>query len=464
MAIESDVLVIGRGIAGFTAGIAAAEAGARVRVIADKESTLRQASGLVDVLGYHPGDRGQKPSSLERSESAQALSGGSVERIDPYVRTASVPVVDPFDVLTELPERHPYRVVGERGVRAGLELFDTVVDDAYDGAHTDRNALVPTHGGSIKPTARYPRASTAGLASDRRDALLIGFETVPDFNAPLAAAHLERTGIPFRARGETVRFPGDLRQDAALTRYARALDANEPLRYDGSKLPAREAVAERVKAALSSSTNEGAIERVGFPALLGLDRPDNVRADIASALGADVFEVPMGPPSLPGMRLGTLFERALLSAGATQTIGNRVVDFDGTDGRIDRVYVDRNGARVSYRAEEYILATGGLVGKGIAADRARVREPVFDCHVPHPGERYDWFGDMAFDDHPFARFGVHIDDDLRPLTADDVPEFDNLRAAGGVIGGFDFPAEKSGSGVSLATGHRAGTIAAEVAS
>lgn len=459
MAIESDVLVIGRGIAGLTAGIAAASAGASVRLVAGEESTLRQASGLVDVLGYRP-TAGVTPT--DRPREARSLAGGSVQRPAPIEPSAvAAPLVDPFEALADLPETHPYSVVGARGVRAGLALFDDVVGDAYEGAHTDRNALVPTHGGSVKPTARYPRSTAAGLASDGRPALVVGFETVPDLDAPLAAAHLERAGVPFRVRGVTVPFPGDLRQDATLTRYARALDANEPLRIDGSSRPAREALAERVNDALGSAPDDTDVDRIGFPAMLGLDRPEAVRADIAEAVGMAVFEIPMGPPSLPGLRLERLFEAALRSAGAVQSVGNRVVDFDGGNGRIDRVYVDRNGTRIPYRAEEYVLATGGLVGKGIAADRTRVREPVFECHVPHPDARYEWFGDRAFDAHPFARFGLRIDRELRPLGADADPEFENLRAAGAVIGGYDFAAEKSGVGVSLATGCRAGSRAAE---
>jgi len=62
--IADDVLVVGGGLAGLTAGVAAARAGAGVRVVSAAESTLRQASGLVDVLGYPPGtDEGAAPVS-----------------------------------------------------------------------------------------------------------------------------------------------------------------------------------------------------------------------------------------------------------------------------------------------------------------------------------------------------------------------------------------------------------------
>jgi glycerol-3-phosphate dehydrogenase subunit B len=433
MAIEDDVLVIGGGIAAASAALAAREQGVRVRLLAHKQSTLRQASGLIDVLGHRPA----------------AVGDGDAD--------AAAPIVDPFEAIEALPEGHPYERVGVDAVRAGLDLFDDAVGDAYAGGHTDRNALVPTHGGTVKPTARYPTSAAAGLASVDRDALLVGLASLTGFDGPMAADHLQAAGVPFDSRGATIEFPGDLRDDAKLTRYAHLLDRNDEVTVDGRKRPMREALAERVKDRLDGE------QRVGFPAVLGDDRPADVRADLSERLAADVFEVPMGPPSLPGLRLSDALFAALEDAGVRVTTGNPVVDFEADGDRIDRVIADHTASRVPYSAEQYVLATGGLVGKGVQSDRERVYEPIFDLPIPQPSDRYDWFEDSAFDDHPFARFGVSIDRETRPLGSEDDPAFDNLRAAGSVVGGYDFAAEKSGAGVSLATGYAAGTGAGEQA-
>jgi len=204
-------------------------------------------------------------------------------------------------------------------------------------------------------------------------------------------------------------------------------------------------------------------QRVGVPALLGRQRPGTVRGSLSDRLDVPVFEVPTGPPSLLGIRLADRFESALLDAGAKVETGVDVVGYEG-DARIDHVVVERNGSRTPYRAEEYVLATGGLVGNGVRSDRTTVHEPVFGCHVPHSDDRYDWFEDDVFGDHQFARFGVDVGPDLRPRDSAGNVEFENVRAAGSVLGGYDFPAEKSGAGVSIATGHVAGTRAAEVVS
>jgi glycerol-3-phosphate dehydrogenase subunit B len=444
MAIEDNVTVIGGGIAGMAAALAAARDGAEVRVLSHKDSTLRSASGLVDVLGYPPRSTDAADGDEKSGEASASSEDG--------------PVADPFEAIPDLPDSHPYSTVGVEGVRDALAFFDEVVDDRYRGDHTDRNALVPTHGGSVKPTARYPATAAAGLASDDRSALLVGFETVTDFDAPLAAAHLESVGVPFTAQGATISFPGDFRVDAKVTRLADALDANERVAVEGdgytTELPARTALAEAVKPHLRAE------ERVGFPAILGQHDPAEVRADLESELGAAVFEVPMGPPSLPGMRLEGAFLSACREAGVRFTTGNPVVDYESKNEAIAAVRVERNGATIPFHADQFVLATGGLVGKGIDSDREGVEEPIFDCYVAHSADRYDWFADEAFGDHPFARFGVATDDDLRPLDRAGDEEFANLRAAGAVLGGYDFAAEKSGSGVSLATGVAAGRSAA----
>jgi glycerol-3-phosphate dehydrogenase subunit B len=422
VAIDSDVLVIGGGLAGATAALAAAETGAHVRLVAAKKSTLRQATGLVDALGVVDGSF----------------------------------VTDPFAAADRLPDGHPYRTLGSDALRSGLALFDEQIP-GYAGGHTEANALVPTHGGSVKPTARYPESMAPGLASVPADTLLVGFETVDDFDAPLAAAHLRRTDVPFAVRGVTLPFPADLEADAKATRYARVLDADADVTTDIGVKGTRTALADRVKPHL------GDAERVGFPALLGDDHAEEVRLLLEAELDADVFEVPMGPPSLPGMRLQTALYDALDEAGVGISTGNPVVDVETDGDRVVEVIAEHTHTRVPYAADQYVLATGGLVGKGIDSDRESVTEPVFDCHVPHPTDRYEWFDDDPFGDHAFARFGVAIDGDGRPRDAAGEPEYQNLRAAGGVVGGADVAAEKSASGVSLATGHVAGRRGGEEA-
>ncbi|MFD1598854.1 glycerol-3-phosphate dehydrogenase subunit GlpB [Halobellus rarus] len=440
MAIREDVLVVGGGIAGATAALAAAESDAKVRLLSHKKSTLRQASGLVDVLGAIPRG-GSTDGSGAVSDGAAPADEGSTDQ--------SELVADPLAAIERLPEDHPYRVVGADGIRNGLEIFDDVVGDAYEGGHTDRNALVLTHGGTVKPTARYPQSVAPGLASAEKKTLLVGFAGLTDFDAPAAAAHLDAAGVPFDVDGATVTFPIQFRDDALTTRFAKALDKDQS------------GVRKRLADVVSEQLDDH--ERVGFPAMLGDDAGEEVRADLEDRLGAAVFQIPTGPPSLLGMQLEDLLFDALDAAGVRISSGNLAVGYEANDGRIESVLVDQRGNEVPYAAEEFVLATGGLVGKGIDSDRESVTEPVFGCHVPHPEDRYDWSEPAAFGAHAFARFGVVPDGDLRPTDGSGSEEFENLRAAGGVLGGADTAREKSAAGVSLATGAHAGRRAGEEA-
>ena len=454
MAIDSDVLVVGGGLAGITAARSAAREGVDVRLVSHKASTLRQASGLIDALGYVPPTEPAKP--LREGPPTAGRGVDPDEWPDP-----DGPLADPYEAIGDLPETHPYRLVGGDALRDGLALFDDLVGDAYLGGHTDRNALVPTFGGAVKPTARYPKSAAAGVASDDRPTLIVGFRSLTEYDARSFADRLAASGVPFDVAGVEVEFAEAFRADAKITRLAKALDRDEAI--DGT--PAREALAKAVAPHLHDVVDdEGGVdrvERVGFPAFLGDDEGADVRAELADRLGADVFEIPMGPPSLPGLRLEDRLYDALDAEGVRFETGTPVVDYEtDANGEIEHLIMNRKGSKVPYGADAVVLATGGLVGKGLDSDRDGVREPVLDLYVPQPSDRYEWFVDDAFGEQPYARFGVRPDDRLRPLDESGAVAHGNVRVAGAVVGGADVAREKSASGVSLATGLVAGQEAA----
>ena len=454
MAIESDVLVVGGGLAAVTAAVSAAREGADVRLVSHKASTLRQASGLIDALGYVPATEPSK--SLREGPPTAGRESDRDEWPDP-----EGPLADPFEGTDRLPESHPYRTVGSDALREGLDLFDELTGDAYRGGHTDRNALVPTFGGTVKPTARYPAAAAAGLASDDRPMAVVGFRSLTEYDARAFAGRLAAAGVPFDVAGVEATFAEAFRADAKITRLATALDRGEDI--DGT--PAREAlataVAPRLRDAVDDAGGVNRVDRVGFPAVLGDDESDAVRAELAERIGADVFEIPAGPPSLPGLRLEDRLFDALNAEGVRFETGTPVVGVESAaDGRVETVAIARKGSTAPYGADAFVLATGGLVGKGLDSDRDGVREPVFGLHVAQPDDRYEWFVDDVFGDQPYARFGVRVDEAARALGADGEPAYENVFAAGGVVGGADVAREKSAGGVSLATGVVAGRRAA----
>jgi glycerol-3-phosphate dehydrogenase subunit B len=71
------------------------------------------------------------------------------------------------------------------------------------------------------------------------------------------------------------------------------------------------------------------------------------------------------------------------------------------------------------------------------------------------------FSPRYFDDHPFSAVGVAVDEGLRPVEPGAGRVCENVLVAGATLAGSSPWKEKSGDGLSLATGHRAAEIILE---
>lgn len=415
---DVDVLVIGGGLGGSLATLAAADeaAGATVRVVSPRQHPFQSETGLIDVLGAAP--------------------------------EAPDPVADPFEALQSLPASHPYRRLGAEALRAGLDRFDRATAGTYAGSRTDRNGLVPTKIGGARPVARYPASVEPGLLSRSDPVDLVGIISLPDFDPHHAAERLRAMDIPFEIDPVRVALPVDVETSAPAMSIARSFDENDTIRAD---VRYRESAARGIGAYLEEPA------RVGLPAVLGLEEAIGTHATMAAELDADVFEIPLGPPSVLGRRLGRTLRGALADAGVEFERGRDVLDGTIADGVVTAVELD-GGETVE--PESVVLATGGLAAGGLRADRTGVSERLFDCHVPHPPDRTDWAAPSLLESHELATVGVDIDADAHPRDPDGDPVATNLYAAGRVVGGHDLVAQGAVAGVALATGYVAGTGAA----
>ena len=132
------------------------------------------------------------------------------------------------------------------------------------------------------------------------------------------------------------------------------------------------------------------------------------------------------------------------------------------------VGVERDGDRVTAvrsegasrvvvtRCQELVLATGGVAGHGIEANRdGTLAEVVAGLPVEGFPDRTAFLGDRFLGEHPLAAAGVRVDAELRPLTASGSPVHANVRCVGGLLAGHDPTVEGSREGVALATAARA---------
>ena len=395
-----DVIVAGAGLAGLTAAVRLAEGGARVLVLAKGVGSTHLSPCTIDVLGYAP-DR--------------------VER--------------PGEALGRLDGSHPYAAVGRDGVAAALDWFRGVMAETYPYVGVlDENLLLPTAVGALKPTAAVPETMAAGDLRGGGEVCVVGFRALKDFHAPLLADNLARAGIA--ARAVELDLVPEGRADVNPLGFARAFD-------DGAF---RAEVASQVVSRL------GAEERVAFPAVLGIADARAAWSELRDRLARPVFEVPTLPPSVPGMRVAAVLRERLRRAGG-RVILNAVVGGDERrDGRVTALHA-RTGLRdVTHGCDWVLLATGGFASGGIELDSHwRAHEVALGLPVAGvpEGER---FRPEYFAEQPMARAGVAVDGSLRPEG------HENVLVAGATLAGAQPWKEKSGDGISLATGHRAAEV------
>lgn len=418
--MTDDIVVVGGGLEGYLTALSAkrADAGAAVRVLA-REGRFDTESGLIDVLGYRSGDG------------------------DPE------PVTDPISAIADLPAAHRYAELGPDAVREALSLFDDATGGRYAGDATTKNALFPTATGHVTPAARYPDSFAAGLASADEPMRLVGFERVADFNAELAVDRLDER-FPYDVAGTTVTTSMAVAEPPVAPEMASLLDEESTPRKD---------LAETLAPVLDTEP------RVGLPAVLGERNADAIRADLDDALHAAVFEIPLGPPSVPGRRLEALLRDALADHDVAVERGVSLTGVETKDGEVVSVSAQGStpeaGESTTYEASSFVLATGGVGDRGLAGSGRDLAEPVFDCPVAVPESGNALATREFLGDHPAIRAGVETDEALRPVDADGGALYENLHAAGTVLRSSNVVAERSAAGVSIATGFEAGRRAVE---
>ena len=185
-AASYDAVVIGAGLAGLSAGLRAAEAGARVLVLAKGVGSTHLAPGTIDVLGYAP-DRVDAP--------GEALPGFVRDHPDhPYGRLADGDVQRAVDW---------FKARFEAGLLGGYR---------YEGS-LERNVLLPTALGVPKPSAVVPKTMLGGDLRSGGRVCIVGLRPYKDLSASFLAENLSRAGLGIEARSVEVDVRPEGRSD-----------------------------------------------------------------------------------------------------------------------------------------------------------------------------------------------------------------------------------------------------------
>jgi glycerol-3-phosphate dehydrogenase subunit B len=335
---------------------------------------------------------------------------------------------------------HPYALIGQTAIAEAAEWFvATAARGALPGydyiGSLERNLLLPTAVGALKPSALVPETFAAGDSRQLGRLAVVGSAVLRDFHASLCAENLRGAGIDATAIALELELD---RADTNTLGLARRFDDPEW----------RAAFSARLAPLIGSA------DHVALPATLGLNDPHAVLTDLEARLGRRVFEVATLPPSVPGMRLYEILRQALLAAGGRLVLGAGVVAHQRDGERVASVQTATAGSNTTYEARAFVLAAGGFHSGAITLDSHwRAHEQLLDLPLRGVPEGRQFVASY-FDEQPLARAGVAVDAELRASgTA-------NVFVAGASLPGSVSWREASGEGIALASGYRAAQVAA----
>lgn len=405
-----DLIVIGMGLSGLMAAKTAVEAGRKVLIIGKGMGGLTLFANSIDVLGIPP-LAGSEPIPLK-----DGLSQWIIDHPD-----------------------HPYGKTGLEKIEEALSSFNTLFPPPYTfQAKNGANSLIPTGAGTFRPTYLIPSTMMRGTTIQKKKTLIIGIKGYKDFYA-------KQLADSFKCRAVTLSLFEGTQVEITSIHLARWMEQPS----------FRESIGSMVKKEVRDE------ELVGFPSVLGTTDPMGVRKDLEKRIGLSIFEIPVLPPSIPGMRIFRRFKERLIQRGVTFSLGHSVSKVYLNKKRCERLEVFNPPLLTSYTADGYLLATGRFIGGGLKADRGKIYESIFNLPVSQPEAREKWFGDSFFDKHPIHRSGITIDSTFRPVDESGKPILENVWVAGTILAHHNFIEEKSREGIEIVTGYWAAKNAVE---
>jgi len=352
--IEYDVVIIGAGVAGLTAGALLAERGFKVALVTTGEPTACLSTGCVDVCS-----RDHKP-----------LSG-----------------------INDLPPEHPYHLVPEKITRDALNYFQTAMMDMgipYAGT-AEENRFILSALGTLKTSCLVPITMKTAPQDNKESIHIVTFKGLKDFYPGYIISRRKNTKFSVYDAGvyNTMGIASHFEEKEFFEKFIIWL---EKLNIDEDK--------------------------IAFPAVIGMESAAEIINTIAILMGKPVFEIPTIPPSMPGRRLFNALKGYFRKKGGMIYWSWPVEGTEKAGRLIEAVATHSAGRPNSINARAFILATGSFVGGGLTATRESIIENVFNLPVHTDGPRETWFDNNYFSlNHGIGRAGIIADLSLRPADS-----------------------------------------------
>jgi glycerol-3-phosphate dehydrogenase subunit B len=351
--IKYDVIIIGAGVAGLTAGTFLAGHGLKVAIVTTGEPTACLSTGCIDVCSRDH---------------------------------------NPMHGISHLPNEHPYHLVSQVVLREALDNFKKAMATMgipYTGM-PENNSQILSALGTFKTTCLVPVTMAAAPQNAEEDIHIITFAGLKDFYPSyIISRHKNASFSTYDAGASTTMgIAAKFEEKEFPEGFIRWLE----------KLNIRES-------------------KIAFPAVLGLESAAEIVKQIETRLGRQIFEIPTLPPSMPGRRLFNAQKDYFRKKGGTIYWDWPVVGVEKAGKIIEAVTTPSAGRPSSLNAKAFILATGSFVGGGLHALRETIIENIFNLPVHVPGPRETWFDNDYFSfNHGIGKAGIIVDSYFRPAS------------------------------------------------
>lgn len=435
----SHITIIGSGIAAIAAALEAEAGGAQITIVRGRPGATALSSGAWDIAASPTRHAGRK---WHESPPAKENLLEIISR-------------NPF---------HPYKSISEN---IHCSHIDTCLERAIDRLSNQlnlrlrgslqKNIALITPLGSVKITSYASASQYSGdlLSMQQARLLVAGFSGLPQFPAAQIAKLLQEIHDHQRVFYAA--------QISAVELKLTDLPVLSPLDL-ANRLDCEERIEELHHLLLHESERVNATH-VALPPVIGIKKTDHILSRLREATGASWFETLPTVPSLPGLRLQNAIDKFLEKRRGTWTI----LDTDAAGAkfenqRIKSIYVKDKGHQEELSIDRLILATGRFVGGGIVKDKA-FQEPLLDLPLFLKGRPVKEIftgkitSDQFLSNHELFSVGVRTDKNLQPLNDRNEIIYENLWAAGSLMGGTNETVEHCGMGVAIGSGTLAGRMA-----
>jgi len=425
-----DVLVIGGGIAGCIAAKAAQDAGRKVAMIFPNGGASELSSGVVDIAGVIPG------------ECAKICEN----------------YLDGVELLGENFPAHPYRYSADVLAQGLSTLSDLAAKGGYSlCSFENSNVWIPNIMGTFSIAALVPEVLVGAVATaEKEQVLVVGFKGNVSFNAESCANSYRKyqKKLGFHADYVSTELElegmGDRRKlsDGELADY---LDTDAGIKELSRKLTS------------FCSNNRCKFDKILFPPVLGYVHTSEILKQLREIAGCKVAEVLTSCNSIAGYRMTRAIYSGLKDSGVKLICPGKAesiraneseVTVSATLGITDQYHP---GTKVEYTAAAVVLATGGFLGGGISARHTSVWINLLEQELGNVKAGQINRNAVCSTGQGMLRMGAAVNDNLSAKTED---TYGRVFVCGALLMGFNSASERSGTGVAVATGCKAGTNAA----